>query len=77
MRGAEVRELIQQIAVRPDIIGHVSVRVHRKENVGNVIGQRPAILRKGYRAARIKGENVWQQLSRDAFGVLTPGVRSI
>src|SRR5216683_916510 len=70
MRGSEVWELIQQIAVRPDLIGHVSVRVHRKENVGNVIGQRPAILRKGYRAARIKGENVWQQRFRDGFGVL-------
>ena len=70
MRGSEVRELIQQIAVRPNLICHVSVRVHRKENVGNVIGQRPAIVRKGYRAARIIGENVWQQRFRDAFGIL-------
>src|SRR5713101_970973 len=70
MRGAKVRELIQQIAVRPDLIRYVSVRVHRKENVGNVIGQRPAILRKGYRAARIIGENVWQQRFRDAFRIL-------
>jgi len=52
------------------LICHVSVRVHRKENVGNVIGPRPAIVRKGYRAARIIGENVWQQRSRDAFGVI-------
>src|SRR2546423_3800174 len=70
MRGSEVRELIQQIAVRPNLICHASVRVHRKENVGNVIGQRPAIVRKGYRAARIIGENVWQQRFRDAFGIL-------
>src|SRR5437879_13490432 len=70
MRGAEVRELIQQIAVRPNHICYVSVRVHRKENVGNVIEQRPAIVRKGYRAARIIGENVWQQRFRDAFGIL-------
>src|SRR5258705_13591495 len=70
MRGSEVRELIQQIAVRPNLICHVSVRVHRKENVGNVIGQRPAIVWKGYRAVRIIGENVWQQSFRDAFGIL-------
>src|SRR6266446_4414409 len=70
MWGAEVRELIQQITVRPNLICHDSVRVHRKENVGNVISQRPAIVRKGYRAARIIGENVWQQRSRDAFGIL-------
>src|SRR6267378_4039395 len=70
MRGSKVRELIQQIAVRPNLIGHDSVRVYRKENVGNVISQRPAIVRKGYRAARIIGENVWQERFRDAFGVL-------
>src|SRR5258706_15178495 len=70
MRGSEVRELIQQIAVRPNLIRHVSVRVHRKENVGNVIGQRPAIVRKGNRAARIIGENVWQQRFREAYGIL-------
>src|SRR2546426_11823084 len=70
MRRSKVGELIQQIAVRPNLISYVSVRVYRKENVGHVIGQRPAIVRKGYRAARIIGENVWQQCSRDAFGVL-------
>src|SRR5436309_16089520 len=70
MRGAEVRELVQQIAVRPNRFCYVSVRVQRKENVGNVIEQRPAIVRKGYGAARIIGENVWQQRFRDAFGIL-------
>src|SRR6266481_4389444 len=70
MRGAEVRELIQQIAVRPDLICHVLVRVHRKENVGNVIGERSAIVRKGYRTARIIGEDVWQQRICDGFGIL-------
>src|SRR6266850_5773696 len=70
MRGSEVRELIQQIAVRPNLVCYVSVRVHRKENVGNVIGQRPAIVRKGNRAARIIGENVWQQRFREAYGIL-------
>src|SRR2546427_9729139 len=70
MRGSEVRELIQQIAVRPNLICHVSVRVHRKEDVGHVIGQAPAIVRKGYRAARIIGENVWQQGFGYSFGIV-------
>src|SRR6267142_4574529 len=70
MRGSEVRELIQQIAVRPNLICHASVRVQRKENVHNIVSECPAVVRKGYRAARIIGENVWQQRSRDAFGVL-------
>src|SRR6267142_2735619 len=60
VRRPEVRELVQQVTVRANLICHVSVRVYREERIDNVIGQRPAIVRKGCRAARIIGENVWQ-----------------
>ena len=38
--------------VRPNLVCHVSARVHRKENIDNVVGQCPAIVRKARRAAR-------------------------
>src|SRR5712691_1039458 len=66
----EVRELVQQITVRPNLICHVSVRVYREEKIDNVIGQRPAIVRKARRLARIIGKNIWQQLSCDGLCLL-------
>src|SRR5436309_5318685 len=73
MWRAQVRELVYQIAVRPNLIScHLSVREHRQENVDNIVGQCPAIVRKARRAARVIWKNVWQQLSRDAHGVLRP-----
>src|SRR3989440_6838279 len=70
VRRSEVRELVQQVTVRPNLICHVSVRVYRKEKIDNVIGQRPAIVRKARRLARMIGKNIWQQLSRDGLCVL-------
>src|SRR5439155_10653942 len=70
MRRPEVREFIQEIAVRPNLIRYVSIRVHRKENVGHVIGECSAIVRKGYRAVRIIGENVGQQGFGYSFGIV-------
>src|SRR6267154_1839146 len=66
----EVRELVQQVTVRPNLICHVSVRVYREEKIDNVIGQRPAIVRKARRLARMIGKNIWQQLSCDGLCVL-------
>jgi len=60
MRRSKVRKLVEQIVVRPNFIRHVSVRVHRKENVDNVVGQRPAIVWIAHRLARVIGKNVWQ-----------------
>src|SRR6266849_6456105 len=70
VRRPEVRELVQQITVRPNLICHVSVRVYREEKIDNVIGQRPAIVRKARRLARIIGKNIWQQLSCDGLCLL-------
>src|SRR5258705_3128448 len=70
VRRPEVRELVQQVTVRPNLICHVSVGVYRKEKIDNVIGQRPAIVRKARRLARMIGKNIWQQLSCDDLCVL-------
>src|SRR5947208_9318346 len=70
VRRPEVRELVQQITVRPNLICHVSVRVYREEKIDDVIGQRPAIVRKARRLARMIGKNIWQQLSCDGLCVL-------
>src|SRR5260370_18935637 len=67
VRRPEVRELVQQITVWPNLICHVSVRVYREEKIDNVIGQRPAIVRKACRLARMIGKNIWQQLSCDCL----------
>src|SRR5215510_15674662 len=73
VRGSQVRELVEQIAVRPNFVScHLSVRERREEDVDNVVGQCPAIVRKARRAARVIEKNVWQQLSRDAYCVLRP-----
>src|SRR5258705_8128905 len=63
VRRPEVRELLQQFTLRPNLIFHVSVGVYREENIDNVIGQRPAIVRKARRHARRVGKYIWQQLS--------------
>src|SRR2546423_8602713 len=70
VRRPEVRELVQQVTVRPNLICHVSVRVYRKEKIDNIIGQRPAIVRKARRLARMIGKNIRQQLSCDGLCVL-------
>jgi hypothetical protein len=63
MRRPQVRELVQQIAVRPNIIScHSAVRVDRQENIDNIVGKRPAIMRKAHWGAEIIRKNVWQQL---------------
>src|SRR5436853_1051813 len=70
VRRPEVRELVQQITVRANLICHVSVRVYREEKIDNVIGQRPAIVRKARRLIRMMGKNIWRQLSCDGLCVL-------
>ena len=46
MRRPKVRELILQIAVRPNLVFcHFAVRIARQENIDNVVGQRPIIVR--------------------------------
>src|SRR3989442_8000853 len=70
VRRPEVRELVQQIAVRSNLICHVLVRVYRKEKIDNVIGQRPAIMRKARRLTRMIGKNIWQQLACEGLCVL-------
>src|SRR5258706_7337975 len=65
VRRPEVRNLVQQVTVRPSLICHVSVGVYREEKIDNVIGQRPAIVRKARRLARMIGKNIRQQLSCD------------
>src|SRR5215470_486804 len=49
---------------------HLAVRVHRQENVDDIVGECPAIVRKARRLARPIRKNVWQQLSRDGPCVL-------
>src|SRR6185295_13126297 len=63
VRRPEVRELVQQVSVRPNLICHVSVRVYREEKIDNIIGQRAAIVRKVRRLVRMIGKNVRQQPS--------------
>src|SRR6266404_81564 len=70
VRRPEVRELVQQITVRSNLICHVLVRIYRKEKIDNVIDQRPAIVRKVRRLARMIGKNIWQQLSCNGLCVL-------
>src|SRR6266478_5399697 len=70
VRRPEVRELVQQITVWPNLICHVSVRVYREEKIDNVIGQRPAIVRKARRLVWMIGKTVWQQLSCDGLCIL-------
>ena len=40
------------------------IREYREENVDNIIDDFAATVRKGCRAARVIGKNVWQQLRR-------------
>src|SRR5439155_26627565 len=49
---------------------HLSVREHGQEPVDDIVGQCPPIVRKARRSARVLRQNVWQQLSRDAYCVL-------
>src|SRR6266481_756899 len=70
VRRSEVRELVQQVTVRPNLICHVSVRVYRKEKIDNVIGQSPAIVGKARRLVWMIRKNVWQQLSCDGLCIL-------
>jgi len=50
--------------VRPDLIScHLPVRQHQEENIDNIVGKCPTIVRKGHWAARVVGKNAWQQLS--------------
>src|SRR5207253_1099199 len=70
VRRPEVRELVQQITVWPNLICNVSVRVYREEKIDNVIGQRPAIVRIARRLTRMIGKNIWQQLSGSGLCVL-------
>src|SRR5262245_61928917 len=72
VRRPEVREPVEQIVMRPDLISrHFPVCENRKEDVNNVVLESPTILRIGCRPARVVGKNVWQQLSRGADRVLT------
>src|SRR5439155_21803951 len=61
VRRPEVRELVQQITVWPNLICHVSVREYREENINNVIAKRPAIVWKASRLALMIGKNIWHQ----------------
>src|ERR1700730_10041207 len=70
VRRPEARELVQQVTVRPNLICHVAVGVYREEKIDNVIGQRPAIVRKARRLVPMIGKNIWQQLSCDGLCVL-------
>src|SRR6267143_1778022 len=72
VRRPEVRELIEEILVRPDLIScHLPVRQHREENIDNIVAECSTILRKGHWAARVVGKNVWQQLSGFPDCILT------
>lgn len=62
----EVREVVEQIAMRSDTIScHLPICVNGEEDVDNIVAECPAIVRKRSRATRVIGKNVWQQLSRD------------
>ena len=39
VRGSQVRELVYQISVRPNLVCHVSVRVDSEEKIDNVVAQ--------------------------------------
>src|SRR5712671_129850 len=65
VRRSQIRELVQQIAMRSDFVSrYPSVGVYGAEDVEHVVGECPAILRKGCGAARVIGKNVWQQRFR-------------
>src|SRR5882724_596910 len=70
VRRPEVRKLVQQVTVGPNHICHASVSIYRKEMIDNIIGPRPAIVRKARRLARMIGKNIRQQLSCDGLCVL-------
>src|SRR5215471_20110125 len=71
VRGSQVWELVEQIAVWPNLIScHIAVREHSEEHVDNIVGQCSAIVRKARRAARVIEKHVWQQRSRGAYCVL-------
>jgi hypothetical protein len=62
----EVREVVEQIDVRPDAITRdLSIGVIGKEYINNIVAERPAIARKTCWAPRVIGKNVRQQLFRD------------
>ena len=55
MRGSQVRELVQQVAVRPNFIScHLSMRERGQKNVDNIVGQCPAIVRKAHWGAGVE-----------------------
>src|SRR5215472_2143042 len=71
VRRPQVRELVQQIAVRPNLVFcHLAVCVDRQEDIDNIVGEFPAIVRKPHRLMRVIRKNVWQQLSGDSCRVL-------
>src|SRR5437879_13830768 len=53
VRRPEVRELVQQVTVRPDLIRDFSVRVDRRENFGNLVRWCPGMRRVAHRLARV------------------------
>src|SRR6476646_1518381 len=62
---SQIRKLVQEIAMRSDFVSrHLSVGIYGAEHVEHIVGECPAILRKGCGAARIIGKDVWQQRFR-------------
>src|SRR5712671_2491827 len=65
VRRSQIGELVQRIAMRSDFVSrYLSVGVYRAEHVEHVVGECPAILRKGCGSARVIGKNVRQQRFR-------------
>src|SRR6185369_1821008 len=66
VRRAHVGEFSEQVLVGSYLIlGHLSIREQRKEEIYDVIGERPAIVREGRRPRGIIVEDVRQQRSGD------------
>src|SRR5262245_22073966 len=71
VRGSQVRERVQQIAVRPNLIScRLSVCEHGEYHVDFIVGQCAAIVRKARRSARVIRKDVWQQRSRHTYCLL-------
>src|SRR5438067_7341125 len=70
---SEIWEVVEQIAMRSDFVScHLSVGVYGAEHVEHIVGECPAILRKGCGAARIIGKNFWQQRLRHGDCIVRP-----
>src|SRR5260370_35705305 len=71
VRRSQIGELRKQIAVGPNRVpGHLPVCEDCQESVAGIVGERPAIARKGRRTRRVVGQHIGQKRERGPLCLL-------